>query len=323
VVSAVSNGSGGSRASRASNASSSNLFKPTTSSQRRRQSFGIALQDDPTQTAGTPTDVLMALSVDDVGNMSGSSDGIGGGIASLSMKQIQVHDSQLSDSSTARQSTVQLQLPEQSASPTKMLPRTLTRSYSMFTAVTEATNFQGSSSLRSSAKKPYGTQQFSRTAEILREMQEDPRYSKWHPRYRIPQPVYGLSKPFFQRPDGAFPKHAEYKQLHDIDPENRDNTHIKNADLSYHTSIIEATSTPQTLRITGFTKAVAQMRDSFEKLPPRNTIPRAHRGLPPQFYPMDYDNFEALRRSGHFNDSIGVSMGVSIHGKPCSGLGLY
>lgn len=39
-----------------------------------------------------------------------------------------------------------------------------------------------------------------RAPHVLEEMQEDPRFSSWNPRYRIPKPVYGLSKPFSQRP---------------------------------------------------------------------------------------------------------------------------
>ena len=34
----------------------------------------------------------------------------------------------------------------------------------------------------------------------FKEMQEDPRYSIWHPRYRVPVPIFGYSKPFAHRP---------------------------------------------------------------------------------------------------------------------------
>lgn len=31
------------------------------------------------------------------------------------------------------------------------------------------------------------------------EMQESERYGAWHPRYRVPKPVFGFSKPFAHR----------------------------------------------------------------------------------------------------------------------------
>ncbi len=96
--------------------------------------------------------------------------------------------------------------------------------------------------------------------------------SIWCYRYRIPQPVFGFSKPFAHRP--------------------LDESKIRPAS-----------------EIPLFYETIHKMRDNFEKLPPRGTIARASKGLPPQFYPMDHDDVEALRRSGHFNDAIGITHG--------------
>jgi hypothetical protein len=47
------------------------------------------------------------------------------------------------------------------------------------------------------------------------------------------------------------------------------------------------------------------MRDSFEKLPPRGTLPLEPRGLHGGWYPMDYEEAEAIRRQNYFSDTIG------------------
>lgn len=54
-----------------------------------------------------------------------------------------------------------------------------------------------------------------------------------------------------------------------------------------------------------FDKYVRRMRDGFEKLPTRGTFDRASKGLLPGWYPMDYDEVEAIRRQGYFHDVIG------------------
>ena len=42
-------------------------------------------------------------------------------------------------------------------------------------------------------------QQLSRSH--FKEMQENERYGIYHPRYRVPKPVFGFSKPFAYRPE--------------------------------------------------------------------------------------------------------------------------
>jgi len=37
------------------------------------------------------------------------------------------------------------------------------------------------------------------TEQDFMEMQESERYGAWHPRYRVPKPVFGFSKPFAHR----------------------------------------------------------------------------------------------------------------------------
>lgn len=39
----------------------------------------------------------------------------------------------------------------------------------------------------------------SHTEQEFMEMQESERYGAWHPRYRVPKPVFGFSKPFAHR----------------------------------------------------------------------------------------------------------------------------
>jgi hypothetical protein len=47
------------------------------------------------------------------------------------------------------------------------------------------------------------------------------------------------------------------------------------------------------------------MRDGWEKLPTRGTFTRASKGLQPEWYPMDFDEVEAIRRQGYFHEVIG------------------
>lgn len=47
------------------------------------------------------------------------------------------------------------------------------------------------------------------------------------------------------------------------------------------------------------------MRDGFEKSPTRGTFPRASRGLVAEWYPMDVEEGNALRRRGYFDDTVG------------------
>jgi len=103
-------------------------------------------------------------------------------------------------------------------------------------------------------------------AEKLRQMQEDPRYSIYHPRYRIPKKTFGFSKPF---------AHRKFKD--------------------------DKTSSDVPL----FDSYVRRMRDGFEKIPQRGTFSRASKGLQAEWYPMDYQDVEAVRRQGYFHESIG------------------
>lgn len=98
------------------------------------------------------------------------------------------------------------------------------------------------------------------------QMQEDPRYSIYHPRYRVPKKVFGFSKPF---------AHAS----------TRNETKTSSVPL--------------------FEKYVRRMRDGFQKLPTRGTFGRASKGLPAEWYPMDNEDIEAIRRQGYFHETIG------------------
>lgn len=98
------------------------------------------------------------------------------------------------------------------------------------------------------------------------QMQQDPRYSIYHPRYRVPKKVFGFSKPF---------------------------AHSR------------AQSDASTSNVPLFDKYVQRMRDGFQKLPTRGTFGRASKGLPAEWYPMDNEDVDAIRRQGYFNETIG------------------
>jgi len=100
----------------------------------------------------------------------------------------------------------------------------------------------------------------------LRQMQEEPRYGIYHPRYRIPKQNFGFSKPFAHR---------------------------------------KSKSDKTTADVPLFDTYVQRMRDGFEKLPQRGTWSRASKGLQAEWYPMDYQDVEAVRRQGYFHESIG------------------
>ena len=100
----------------------------------------------------------------------------------------------------------------------------------------------------------------------VKETQEDERYSIWHPRYRVPKQHFGYSKPFHKRPNPS--DHPAPKPP-------------------------------------SFDKFVKRMRDGWEKLPTRGTFTRASKGLQPEWYPMDFDEVEAIRRQGYFHEVIG------------------
>ena len=100
----------------------------------------------------------------------------------------------------------------------------------------------------------------------VKETQEDERYSIWHPRYRVPKQHFGFSKPFYKR----------------INPSDR-----------------PAPKPPS------FDKFVKRIRDGWEKIPTRGTFTRASKGLLPEWYPMDFDEVEAIRRQGYFHEVIG------------------
>ena len=102
--------------------------------------------------------------------------------------------------------------------------------------------------------------------EKFEQMQEDPRYSIYHPRYRIPEKTFGFSKPFARR---------SFK------------------------------SDKTTKDVPLFDKYVKRMRDGFEKIPQRGTFSRASKGLQAEWYPMDYADLEAVRRQGYFHETIG------------------
>lgn len=54
-----------------------------------------------------------------------------------------------------------------------------------------------------------------------------------------------------------------------------------------------------------FEKTVLRIRDGFQKLPLRGTFTRASKGLTAEWYPMDYQDLEAIRRRGFFHETIG------------------
>lgn len=101
-----------------------------------------------------------------------------------------------------------------------------------------------------------------------REMQEDPRYSIWHPRYRTPVQTFGFSKPFLR---------------------NNNTRTLSNP--------------PPNPPLYDFT--VSRIRDGFTRLPTRGTFTRASKGLTAAWYPMDWADLEAVRRQGYFHETIG------------------
>eukprot|EP01032_Pedospumella_encystans_P017811 gene17811-20288_t len=102
------------------------------------------------------------------------------------------------------------------------------------------------------------------TEQDFMDMQESERYGAWHPRYRVPKPIYGFSKPFAHRHAPSLKDHAPL-----------------------------------------FDTTVQRMRDSFRRDPGRGTFSRAGKGLPGEWYPMDYSDVEAIRRQGYFHETIG------------------
>lgn len=113
--------------------------------------------------------------------------------------------------------------------------------------------------------KSYREQQLP-DATRFEQMQEDPRYAIYHPRYRVPKKVFGYSKPFAH-------------------------TYLKKE--------------KNTREVPLYDKWVKRMRDGFEKLPTRGTFARASKGLPAEWYPMDVADVEAIRRQGYFHEVIG------------------
>jgi len=101
---------------------------------------------------------------------------------------------------------------------------------------------------------------------VLEERRESERFGIWHPRYRVPQKTFGHSKPFLYT---------------------RGEPEASTADVPL------------------FDKFVRRLRDGFEKLPTRGTFTRAAKGLKAEWYPMDWDSLEAVRRQGYFHDVIG------------------
>lgn len=101
--------------------------------------------------------------------------------------------------------------------------------------------------------------------EKFQQMQEDERYGIYHPRYRIPIPNLGFSHHVFAHTKA--PKMKKKAPLYD--------------------------------------ETVQRIRDGFEKLPTRGTFTRASKGLTADWYPMDRDTIEAIRRQGFFHQAIG------------------
>lgn len=54
-----------------------------------------------------------------------------------------------------------------------------------------------------------------------------------------------------------------------------------------------------------FEKTVLRIRDGFQKIPIRGTFSRASKGLTAEWYPMDCQDLEAIRRRGYFHETIG------------------
>jgi hypothetical protein len=58
-------------------------------------------------------------------------------------------------------------------------------------------------------------------------------------------------------------------------------------------------------RVPLYDKSINRIRESFEKLSTRGTFERSSKGLSAEWYPMDYDDVEAIRRQGYFHEVIG------------------
>jgi len=102
------------------------------------------------------------------------------------------------------------------------------------------------------------------------EMQEQERFSIWHPRYRVPKGIFGYSQPFIHRSGPSPSSSAE-------------------VDAKPHPPLFE--------------KFVRRMRDGFEKMSPGGTMSRALRNLPPGWYPADYEEVEYVNHADVFKAS--------------------
>ncbi len=118
-------------------------------------------------------------------------------------------------------------------------------------------NSTGSRLLRSSRARK------TPTLEEFLEMQEDERYGIWHPRYRVPKEVFGMSKPFVYRDQEMKVKKILSREL------------AKKG----KTSSIDGVEVPGNTR----DAFIQRNRDAFEKQPPRGTFSRADRSLPPDW----------------------------------------
>ena len=54
-----------------------------------------------------------------------------------------------------------------------------------------------------------------------------------------------------------------------------------------------------------FEKTVLRMRDGFQRIPIRGTFSRASKGLTAEWYPMDCQDLDAIKRRGYFHETIG------------------
>eukprot|EP01036_Dinobryon_divergens_P029649 gene29649-38774_t len=125
----------------------------------------------------------------------------------------------------------------------------------------------GSTSLHSrheTCRKPPFCVSAKVSREVFLEMQEGERHGIWQPRYQVPKPNFGFSKPFIERQQ---PTQKKYVPM--------------------------------------FEKTVQRLQDAFQKLPCRGTFTRSSKGLPADFYPMDYTEAECYRRQGYFSQVIG------------------
>lgn len=131
----------------------------------------------------------------------------------------------------------------------------------------------------------------------FKEMQVDPRYSKFHPRYRVPSPNFGFSKSFLHKN-----KKNSTRSTSPIATKLSDSK-LCSKQLA---KINEKLNEKNKKFPANYFVEVERLRNAFTENPNKGTFPRAQRDLTSEYYNIDYEDYEALKRQGYFNQTIGT-----------------